>query len=122
MFVRRRFKSGFTLVELLVVIAIIGLLVALLLPAVQSARESARRTQCLNHLRQWAIAMHTFHDANGHLPIGSRNNPRQTWVMYLWAYIEEHPLDAANDIDQHFYLHRRSRQRPDGGELSTASR
>ncbi len=48
--------------------------------------------------------MHLHHDAKGNLPIGSRNNPRQTWVMYIWGFIEEHPLDSANDIDQHFYL------------------
>lgn len=97
-------KRGFTLVELLVVIAIIGILVALLLPAVQAARESARRTQCLNELKQWGTAMHLFHDANRNLPVGSRNNPRQTWVMYLWPYIEEMNLDAQNEIKEPFYL------------------
>jgi prepilin-type N-terminal cleavage/methylation domain-containing protein len=64
----RRRARGFTLVELLVVIAIIGILVAMLLPAVQSARETARRTQCGNHVRQTGLAIQRIHEANGALP------------------------------------------------------
>jgi len=94
---------GFTLVELLVVIAIIAMLVTLLLPAVQAAREAARKTQCINMLKQWSLSMHLHHDALGELPLGSRSGPRQTWVMRLWPYIEEVGLNSQNDLTINFY-------------------
>lgn len=70
---RRNGPHAFTLVELLVVVAIIGILVALLLPAIQAAREASRRTQCQNHLKQLALGFHSYHDAFKKLPDGGKN-------------------------------------------------
>lgn len=90
--INSQFKHrGFTLVELLVVIAIIGVLVALLLPAVQAAREAARRMQCSNNLKQVSLAIHNFHDANRHLPASARppaGTVRVAGLTLILPYIE----------------------------------
>ena len=100
---RYRRRPGFTLVELLVVIAIIGILVALLLPAVQSAREAARHTQCANNLKQIGLAMYGYHDTNGRLP-GAANTccvKGEIWSTELLPYLEEQNLHSAIDPQSH---------------------
>ena len=84
--------SAFTLVELLVVIAIIGILIALLLPAVQAAREAARRMQCTNHFKQMGLAVHNFHDARKGLPpVGPISNQPSIYIQ-LFPYMEQTTL------------------------------
>ncbi|NLF72780.1 MAG: DUF1559 domain-containing protein [Candidatus Anammoximicrobium sp.] len=80
-------RPAFTLVELLVVIAIIGILVALLLPAIQAARESARRIQCANHLKQIGVALHNYHDSFQKFPYGW-DNRGVGWTLHLLPFVE----------------------------------
>lgn len=134
----KRHGDGFTLIELLVVIAIIGILVALLLPAVQAAREAARRTHCANNMKQLALGLHNFHDANGRFPsahqIGmtwyssykreeppggllSNGYPADgafwSWAMRIAPYIEEHDIQDAADLQEWPWW----QQMPDGTDV-----
>jgi prepilin-type N-terminal cleavage/methylation domain-containing protein/prepilin-type processing-associated H-X9-DG protein len=100
-----RRPAAFTLVELLVVIAIVGLLIALLLPAVQAARESARREQCVNNLKQIGLAMHNFAGANGDaFPPGRCNTPvNYGWAVFILRHLEQSGVDQNFNRNANFF-------------------
>ena len=99
-----RNRSAFTLVELLVVIAIIGVLVALLLPAVQAAREASRRIKCANSLKQLGLAVHNFEDVHKVLvPARMENYGGVTWVVFILPYFEQGNFYNQWDINRWYY-------------------
>ena len=97
-------QAAFTLVELLVVISIIGVLIALLLPAIQQAREAARRSQCLNNLKQIGVAALNYHDSRKGFPIGRVMCHHGTWASELWPYLEESGLVSLWDREKAFWF------------------
>jgi prepilin-type N-terminal cleavage/methylation domain-containing protein len=103
---RTAMRRAFTLVELLVVVAIVGILVAILLPAVQQARESARRTQCLSHLKQIGLAVHSYHDTFEKFPMATHWSQTGTLYSALTAilpYHEQSPLFGKYDSNAPSY-------------------
>ncbi len=116
----QRMRRGFTLVELLVVITIIGILISLLLPAVQAARESARGLQCNNNIKQWALAMYSYESSYGMFPAGilhgvqaNTNSTgvagpngiyrRSTYVVALWPYLNAQNMATLYNYNYSFY-------------------
>lgn len=97
-------RRGFTLVELLVVIGILGLLMGMLLPAVQAVRESARNTTCLNNLRQLGIAFHNYESVTGRIPPSRGADEFLTWPVYLLPYLEKNNLYDRFDLSLPYYL------------------
>ncbi len=116
----RHLRFGFTLIELLVVIAIIGVLVGLLLPAVQQAREAARRSACSNNMKQLSLAVHNYADSFRKLPPGNKSNPTHKasachaagqpwycgqfgWTAFILPYLEEQTVFDLIDFDKPSY-------------------
>ncbi len=121
-------RRGMTLVELLVVISIIAVLIALLLPAVQEAREAARRTKCGANLKQVGLAIHAHHEARRELPkavisgtvgfwddFDPRAGTSHSWVVQILPYLEEQPLYDRFDLEQNLFVP------PEGGGLGPAA-
>ena len=97
-------RAAFTLIELLVVITIIGILIALLLPAVQAAREASRRSSCTNNLKQLGLALHGYHDALGSFPPGylyvARDVEEWGWAVFLFPYLEQKSRHKILNVNQ----------------------
>ena len=100
----RSWFQGFTLVELLVVMAVIAILISLLLPAVQHVRHAAARTKCANNLHQIGLALHNYHDVNGHLPAAAvydkDGKPLLSWRVLLLPYLEQDALYRQFHLDE----------------------